>query len=73
VNLRFDGIEFRLNELLGLTASSCLKASCSPVSDLDRSAVSRLERNERYAQDYEVAALARCLKVTIGWLYAETA
>ena len=62
-----------LNELLGLTASSCLKAACSPVSDLDRSAVSRLERNERYARDYEVAALVRCLKVTIGWLYAETA
>jgi hypothetical protein len=73
VNLRLDGIEFRLNELLGFTASPCLKASCSPVSDLDRSAVSRLGRNERYAQDYEVAALARCLKVTIGWLYAETA
>lgn len=38
---------------------------------LDRSAVSRLESQERYAMDYEVAAIARSLKVTVGWLYGE--
>src|SRR5437867_899975 len=36
---------------------------------LDQTAISRIERRERYVMDYEAAAIARCLKVPIGWLY----
>jgi ribosome-binding protein aMBF1 (putative translation factor) len=38
---------------------------------IDRSAVSRIESRTRYLMDYEVGALARCLKVSVAWLYAE--
>lgn len=38
---------------------------------LDQTAISRIERRERYVMDYEAAAIARCLRVTIGWLYGE--
>src|SRR5579863_5455420 len=40
--------------------------------DLDRSAISRIEGQARYVMDYEAAALARCLKVTVGWLFGES-
>jgi len=36
---------------------------------LDRSAISRIENQERYLMDYEVAAIARALKVPVAWLY----
>ncbi|MEW6305656.1 MAG: helix-turn-helix transcriptional regulator [Verrucomicrobiota bacterium] len=36
---------------------------------LDRSAISRIETQERYVMDYEADALADCLGVSIGWLY----
>ena len=36
---------------------------------LDRSAVSRIESQERYVMDYEAAALADSLKVSIAWLF----
>ncbi len=36
---------------------------------LDRSAVSRIESSERYVMDYEAAALAKALKVPVGWLF----
>lgn len=39
---------------------------------LDRSAVSRIENRSRYLMDYEVAALAKCLKISIGWFYEKT-
>jgi transcriptional regulator with XRE-family HTH domain len=39
---------------------------------LDRSAVSRIESQERYLMDYEIAAIAKCLKVTVGELFGET-
>lgn len=39
---------------------------------LDQTAISRIERRERYLMDYEVAAIARCLKVSVAWLYGET-
>jgi len=39
---------------------------------LDRSAVSRIENQSRYAMDYEAAAIARALKVSVAWLYGET-
>jgi HTH-type transcriptional regulator, cell division transcriptional repressor len=38
---------------------------------LDRSAISRIESAERYVMDYEVAAVAKSLKVSVGWLYKE--
>ncbi|MEZ0300007.1 MAG: helix-turn-helix domain-containing protein [Candidatus Methylacidiphilales bacterium] len=38
---------------------------------IDRSAVSRLEREERYAMDFEVLALAKVLNVSVAWLYGE--
>ncbi len=38
---------------------------------LDRSAISRIESQTRYLMDYEVAAIARCLKVSVAWLYGE--
>lgn len=39
---------------------------------LDRSAISRIESQTRYVMDYEAAALAQALKVTVGWLFGET-
>ncbi len=38
---------------------------------LDRSAVSRIESRARYVMDYEAAAIARALKVSIAWLFGE--
>lgn len=36
---------------------------------LDRTAVSRIESQERYVMDYEATALADALKVSIAWLF----
>jgi hypothetical protein len=38
---------------------------------LDRSAISRVESQERYVMDYEAVALAKCLKVSVGYLFQE--
>lgn len=38
---------------------------------LDRSAISRIESKDRYLMDYEVAAIAKCLKVSVAWLFGE--
>jgi hypothetical protein len=38
---------------------------------LDRSAVSRIEGQERYVMDYEAAAIARALKVSVAWLFGD--
>ena len=38
---------------------------------LDRSAISRIENQDRYLMDYEVAAIARALKVPVAWLYGQ--
>ena len=40
---------------------------------LDRSAVSRIESKDRYLMDYEIAAIAKCLRVSIAWLFGESA
>jgi hypothetical protein len=40
---------------------------------MDRSAISRIEKRSRYLMDYEVSAIARALKVTVAWLFAEGA
>jgi transcriptional regulator with XRE-family HTH domain len=39
---------------------------------MDRTAVSRIENQSRYAMDYEAAAIARALKVSVTWLFGET-
>ncbi len=39
---------------------------------LDRTAVSRIENQSRYAMDYEAAAIARALKVSVAWLFGES-
>ena len=38
---------------------------------LDRSAISRIENQERYLTDYEISAIAKSLKVSVGWLFKE--
>jgi transcriptional regulator with XRE-family HTH domain len=39
---------------------------------LDRSAISRIENQDRYLMDYEISAIARCLNVSVGWLFGES-
>jgi transcriptional regulator with XRE-family HTH domain len=38
---------------------------------LDQTAISRIERQDRYLMDYEVLAIAKCLKVSAAWLFGE--
>jgi hypothetical protein len=38
---------------------------------IDQTAIPRIESQTRYLMDYEVAAVARCLKVSVAWLYGE--
>lgn len=38
---------------------------------LDRSAISRIESQDRYVMDYEVVAIAKALKVSVASLYGE--
>jgi len=38
---------------------------------LDQTAISRIESQTRYVMDYEAAALAKCLKIPVSWLYGE--
>ena len=38
---------------------------------IDRSAVSRIENQERYLMDYEIAAIAKCLNVAVAELFGE--
>ena len=40
---------------------------------LDRTAISRIENQDRYVMDYEAAALAIALRVTVAWLFGECA
>jgi HTH-type transcriptional regulator, cell division transcriptional repressor len=40
---------------------------------LDQTAISRIENHTRYVMDYEAAAIARCLRVSVGWLFVEDA
>jgi transcriptional regulator with XRE-family HTH domain len=39
---------------------------------MDRTAVSRIENQSRYVMDYEAAAIARALKVSVAWLFGDT-
>lgn len=38
---------------------------------IDRSGISKIESFERYVMDYEAAALAKVLRVSVAWLYGE--
>ena len=38
---------------------------------IDRSAISRIENEDRYLMDYEVAAIATALKVPVAWLFSQ--
>jgi len=38
---------------------------------MDQTAISRIENQTRYMMDYEIQAIARCLKVSVGWLCGE--
>ena len=38
---------------------------------IDRTAISRIESRSRYLMDYEIAAIARALKVTVAFLFGE--
>jgi hypothetical protein len=38
---------------------------------MDQTAVSRVEGQTRYLMDYEAAAIARALKVSVAWLFGE--
>ncbi len=37
--------------------------------NIDQPAVSRIENQTRYVMDYEAAALSRCLKVSVAWMF----
>jgi transcriptional regulator with XRE-family HTH domain len=39
--------------------------------EMDRSAISRIESQTRYVMDFEAAAIARALRVSVGWLFGE--
>lgn len=38
---------------------------------IEQDALSRIESGDRLVQDFELKALARCLRVTIDWLLTE--
>jgi HTH-type transcriptional regulator, cell division transcriptional repressor len=39
---------------------------------MDRTAVSRIENQSRYVMDYEAAAIASALKISVAWLFGES-
>jgi transcriptional regulator with XRE-family HTH domain len=39
---------------------------------ITQTSLSKLENQERYVMDYEVAAIAKALRVSISWLYGES-
>ncbi len=59
---RVDNLGLSQDELAGRLAAQGI--------NLDRSAISRIESQQRYVMDYEVEALAKALKVTIAWLFS---
>jgi transcriptional regulator with XRE-family HTH domain len=38
---------------------------------LDQTAISRIENQTRYLMDYEIVAIAKSLKVSVGFLFGE--
>ena len=49
----------------GQSGGSCSSLAVRGIN-LDRSAISRIENRERYLMDYEISAIARSLKVSVG-------
>ena len=41
------------------------------LRDIDQPIVSRIEKGERLVTDYEIKAIAKALKVSVGWLLNE--
>jgi len=41
------------------------------LKNIDQPIVSRIEKGDRIVADYEVKAIAKALKVTVGWLLKE--
>lgn len=39
---------------------------------ITQTGVSKLENRQRYVMDYEAAAIAKVLRVSVSWLFAET-
>lgn len=39
---------------------------------ITQTGISKIESRTRYVMDYEAGALAKALKVSVAWLYAET-
>lgn len=40
---------------------------------ITQTSISKIENRSRYLMDYEAAAMAKALKVSVAWLYGETA
>jgi hypothetical protein len=38
---------------------------------IEQASLSKLENRQRYVMDYEAAAIARALRVSVAWLYGE--
>ena len=38
---------------------------------MDRTAISRIEAQQRYIRDYEIVEIAKCLKVAVAWLFGD--
>ena len=41
------------------------------LKNIDQPIVSRIEKGERIVADYEIKAIAKALKVSVGWLLNE--
>jgi len=41
------------------------------LKDIDQPIISRIEKGERLVTDYEIKAIAKALKVSVGWLLNE--
>jgi hypothetical protein len=39
---------------------------------ITQNGISKLETRQRYLMDYEVAAIAKALRVSVDWLYGES-
>jgi len=39
---------------------------------ITQTGISKLETRQRYVMDYEVAAIAKVLRVSVSWLFAES-
>ena len=40
---------------------------------VDRASITRIENGKRYLRDFEIRAIAQVLRVSVAWLFRETA